>query len=301
MNASPEVVRALRTALGSPVTLQVLKHKPRRLTLWAEGSIRSGIVKLYASQRAGIVARRVAALAAGPAEPRIPEVIAVEPELRMVVLSPVEGRPLRYALLGGDLATCGRVGAVLGGWHRDWCGRVPEVFGRHTLERELEILAQRMESAQGDVADLAAPLLEPLTRIEGWGCSTVVHRDLYEEHVMLTASVGLIDLDDAASGPPELDLGNLIAHVQLLEMRSGRDLSAERHALLGGYRDGGPPIDPVLLDASRRLALLRLACLHGAPGLVDDGDAASSPPPASRRVEELRAGLEVRVADQWRA
>jgi hypothetical protein len=34
-----------------------------------------------------------------------------------------------------------------------------------------------------------------------------VHRDLYEEQVLLGERVALIDLDDAALGPPELDIG----------------------------------------------------------------------------------------------
>jgi aminoglycoside phosphotransferase (APT) family kinase protein len=90
----------------------------------------------------------------------------------------------------------------------------------------------------------------------------VVHRDLYEEQVLVGERVGLIDIDDAALGPPELDVGNLLAHVELLERRRGRDLAREMQAFLDGYAERGPALDEALLDRCRRLTLLRLACLN---------------------------------------
>ena len=45
-----------------------------------------------------------------------------------------------------------------------------------------------------------------------------MHRDLYEEQLLAGERIGLIDLDDAALGPPELDLGNLLGHVELLAL-----------------------------------------------------------------------------------
>jgi aminoglycoside phosphotransferase (APT) family kinase protein len=89
-----------------------------------------------------------------------------------------------------------------------------------------------------------------------------VHRDLYEEQLLIGNRVGLIDLDDAALGPPELDLGNLLAHVDLLALRNGRDLAPECDALVAAYAEAGPPVDAALLHRCRRLALLRLACLN---------------------------------------
>jgi Ser/Thr protein kinase RdoA (MazF antagonist) len=99
-----------------------------------------------------------------------------------------------------------------------------------------------------------------------WRTTTVVHRDLYEEQIVLDARIGLIDLDDAALGPAELDVGNLVAHIELLELRSGRDLGGAVEALLGGY--GVDSLDPALLDRCRKLTLLRLACIHALPELV---------------------------------
>jgi Ser/Thr protein kinase RdoA (MazF antagonist) len=261
------VIELLEELVGAPVTLEELKHKPRRRTLRVRGSGGSAIVKLYASDRASVVARRVAALAAGPREPVVPAVLHADPERRFVVLSDVPGRPIREALLAGDLATCSRVGAALGTWHAAWDGAAPAPLRQHTSDRELEILRSRAQAASAPVANAVA---EALPRLAGeWTCSTVVHRDLYEEQVLAGERVGLIDVDDVALGPPELDLGNLVAHAELLEWRRGRDLGHETRALLDGYAQTGPPLDEALLDRCRSLTLLRLACLNDDPRLVE--------------------------------
>jgi len=77
--ALPEgLASCLGRLVGEPLRLSVLKHKPgRRLTLRARGPGGSAIVKRYGSDRAPRVAARVAALAGGPAEPLVPEVLLV--------------------------------------------------------------------------------------------------------------------------------------------------------------------------------------------------------------------------------
>lgn len=255
------MIDVLEEIVGAPVTLEELKRKPgRRRTLRVRGSGGSAIAKVYASARAPIVARRVAALAVGPDEPTVPAVLHVDPKLHLLVLSDVPGYPLRDALLEGDLATCERVGAAVGRWHAAWQGIAPIPLQRHTIDRELEILRARAEAASPPVARTVAEALPRLADV--WTCGTVVHRDLYEEQVLVGDRIGLIDVDDAALGPPELDVGNLLAHVELLDRRRERDLARERRSLLDGYTDTGPALDDALLDRCRRLSLLRLACLN---------------------------------------
>lgn len=261
------MISRLDRIVGAPVELEELKHKPgRRHTLRARGPAGTAIVKLYASDRAATVAARVTALAAGPSEPALPRVLACVPQERMVVLSEVRGRPLSGALLAGDAAACRRAGEALGRWHRAWRGRAPDPLRRHNAERELEILDRRADAlSPGLAADLrtaAGDLAEP------WDCPTVVHRDLYEEQILLGERVGLIDLDDAALGPPELDAGNLLAHIDLLSLRSGRDLEPMGEEILAGYEGSGGGLDEALLDRCRRLARLRLACIHSEPGFI---------------------------------
>lgn len=263
------MIELLEPIVGAPVTLEELKHKPgRRTTLRARGARRSAIVKVYASKRAPTVAARLAALAAGPHEVEVPKVLLCDPERHLVVLSEVPGTPLREPLLGGDGQTCERAGAAIGAWHRFWAGASPGALVPHTLERELEILEARIESASARIASLVRAALPSMTG-ELWLPATVVHRDLYEEQIMVGDRVGLIDLDDCALGPPELDVGNVCGHIRLLEGRSGKDLRPMSAWFLRGYRSAGPALDPALLDRCILLTLLRLSCIHGDPSLFE--------------------------------
>jgi Ser/Thr protein kinase RdoA (MazF antagonist) len=262
------VSEVLESIVGAPARLEELKHKPgRRRTVRARGPRGTAIVKVYASGRASVVARRVESLTTGPPEPVVPRVIHVDPERHLVILSDVPGRPLREAMLEGDLSTCARSGSALGTWHAAWHGTTPGVLRPHTAEREMAMLRARVDGATVPVARAVDEALPGLTR--PWECTTVVHRDLYEDQVLVDERIGLIDLDDAALGPPELDLGNLVAHVELLELRRGRDLAPGKRALLDGYAETGPAIDGGLLDRCRRLTLLRLACLNSDVRLVE--------------------------------
>jgi Ser/Thr protein kinase RdoA (MazF antagonist) len=256
----------LEEIVGAPLVLEELKRKPgRRRTRRAVGSKRRAIVKAYESERAPIVAARLRALAAGPPEPKVPEVLHEDPSSRVVVLSELVGAPLRDALLAGDLVQCRRAGAALGTWHAFWLGAAPPPLAPHTCQRELEILLRWAERADPGIAEPVRH--EAASLAAEWPIATVVHRDLYEDQILLGRRVGLIDLDDAALGPPELDVGNLLAHIELLELRTGGSLAPAIDALLEGY--GAATLDRALLDRCRRLTLLRLACIHGVPECVE--------------------------------
>jgi Ser/Thr protein kinase RdoA (MazF antagonist) len=263
--------------LGDPVAFEPLKDKPgKRSTLRATGSSDSAIVKIYASDRAPIVAERVGALGAGPHEPVVPRVLLCDPARHLVVLSYVPGRPLSEAVLARDGDACVRAGSALGSWHGFWRGRAPRCLMPHTSRRELEILDTRagaLPVAEAEHVRRIARSIRP-----SWTCSTVVHRDLYEEQVLVGERIGLIDLDDAAIGPPELDVGNLLAHLELLGLRYGLGMAEAAGALLEGYAASGADLDPGLLDSCRRLSLLRLVCIHGEPRLLTS---AESPAPGT--------------------
>jgi Ser/Thr protein kinase RdoA (MazF antagonist) len=255
------VIEALERIVGAPFSVVELKRKRgRRRTMRARGPKGSAIVKLYASDRAAVVASRVASLAAGPPQPVVPQVLHVDTERRLVILSDVPGRPLREALLERALTTCMRAGSALGRWHAAWEGVAPEPLRPHTIERELEILRERAATVSAPVKQMIENALPGLA--DEWEYTTVVHRDLYEEQVLVGRHVGLIDLDDSALGPPELDVGNLLAHIELLELRCGRSLWRGKQVVLDGYGETGPELDEALVARCRNLSLLRLACLN---------------------------------------
>lgn len=271
-------------AVGGAVSWEVLKDKPgRRRTSRATGPGGTAIVKIYASARAPVVARRVCALQSGPVEPRLPRVLACDEARHVLVLTEVPGTPFRDAVLAGDAAAAARVGRALATWHAAHRGRVPAGLRPHTGRRETEILLERCAAAPADVAALVRKALPapPLA----WPVDTVVHRDLYEDQIVLADVVGLLDLDDAAAGPAELDVGNLLAHLELLGRRSGVDVAVPRDALLAAYV-AQAPLDDALLERCRVLSLLRLACVHAdvslVPGRCDERTLISSSPAAHR-------------------
>jgi hypothetical protein len=261
------VIGRLEQIVGSPVELEELAHRPGdHRTLRASGSERTAIVKLYATDRAAMVAARVGALGSVPPDVTVPRVISSDPELQMVVLTEVHGEPLTGALLERDAAACRCAGAAVGSWHRSWRRRAPSPLRPYGAGRELETVHRCADAAAPDLAGAvrraAADLAEP------WACTTVVHRNLTHARILMGERVGLIGLDHAALGPPELDMGNLLAHIDLLSLRSGCDLAEMREETVLGYEGFGENLDEELLDRCRRLARLRLACIHGEPQLT---------------------------------
>ena len=257
---------ALEGLVGRPITWTVLKDKPgRRRTSRASGPAGTAIVKVYASSRAPVVARRVRALQDGPAEPAVPRTLLCDDARHLVVLTEVMGRPFRDHLLAGDTSAAARVGRSLASWHAAHRGRTPDGLRAHTAAREVEILLERCASAPGPIAEVVRSAVENAP--EPWAADTIVHRDLYEDQIVVGEQVGLLDLDDAALGPAELDLGNLLAHLDLLQRRTRVDLTASRDVLLAAYADHAP-LDPDLLQRCLRLSLLRLACVHRDPALL---------------------------------
>jgi hypothetical protein len=272
------VIAQLEDVVGAPVRLQLLKqHVGGTSTYRARGSRRTAIVKRYPPHLAKAIGRRICALGEGPVEPLVPSVWAQTDD--MLVLSEISGKPLRAAILAGDEVACYRTGAVLGSWHLYWRNAAPEALGRHSLEHELQLLRRDSENAPDSITSAVEFAIRAVEHDEEWPALTVVHRGLDEEQILLDDAVGLIDLDDAAIGPPELDVGNLCAHLEHLARRYGRNLDGMQHSLLDGYLSTGPPLDLHLLLTCRSLSLLRLACVHRDAELALTHPGSAWPPP----------------------
>ena len=270
------MIGQLEQIVGSPVELEQLTRRPgHRRTLRASGPVRTAIVNLYESNRATTVADRVGVLGTVPPGVAVPRLLLSDPVLHMVVVSDVPGEPLTGAILEGDLAACRCAGAAVGSWHRSWRGRAPAPLLSHGAERELAMLHKCADAVSPRLAEAVRRAADGLG--EPWTCSTVVHRDLTDARILMGERVGLIGLDYAALGPPELDIGNLLAHIDLLSLRSGRDLAETGEEIVLGYEGFGDNLDDALLDRCRRLARLRLACVHAEPQLTHHPNHQSGP------------------------
>lgn len=256
------LIDSLGVIAGAPVALEAARKRPGRTrTRRARGSRMSVVVKEFGSTRSTLLAaRRVTAMAAGPRDPLVPTLLHIDPDRNFIVVSDVPGQPLRDALLAPKLVACRRAGAALGRWHAAWTGAIPDGVAEHTAAREIETISLLLAKATPSVARAVGDAL-PLFA-GPWLASTVVHRDLHEEQILIGDRVGFVDLDDAVMGPPEFDLGNLVGHLELLEKRRRVSLVPGTRAFLDGYEETGPVLDRALLDRCRALTMLRLACLN---------------------------------------
>jgi Ser/Thr protein kinase RdoA (MazF antagonist) len=121
----------------------------------------------------------------------------------------------------------------------------------------------RRDGCEGDAVRAGNPT-------DGFAVAAARRRSL--QKVLIGERVGLIDLEDAAAGPPELDVGNLLAHLELLGLRSGYEPAEVETALLDGYLARGP-LEMRRLDQCRWLRRIRLACIHGERRLLEPSQA----------------------------
>lgn len=91
----------------------------------------------------------------------------------------------------------------------------------------------------------------------------LLHRDLHDKQVLVdeAGEVGVLDFDLLAAGDPALDLGNLLAH---LDLRAAQGLVVDaaplRAAVLAGYGPSGAVLSR--LPAYERATRLRLAAVY---------------------------------------
>lgn len=100
--------------------------------------------------------------------------------------------------------------------------------------------------------------------VQDGGTLVASHRDLHDKQLLWDGEdLGVLDLDTAASAEAALDLGNLVAHADLMEL-TGR-LSGNAHRQVLDLLDDVAvwmPTTTARLLAYTRAARLRLACVH---------------------------------------
>lgn len=142
----------------------------------------------------------------------------------------------------------------------------PADAGPYGANDELDLLATWVARVWAVFPDLAEPAEQAFAAIrdafddlEESEC-VPCHRDFHEKQLMIDSrGIGVLDFDTYRLADPALDAGNLLAHLRLLAISEGRDVSDAWDAFRGAVagRVGGPN-----LSAWIRAALLRLACIN---------------------------------------
>jgi hypothetical protein len=278
---------------------RVLKEWPgRRLTIRYDVKLaRDGgrpvrmpvFAKLYRGRRGERIHRLLGLLRPVlPAALHLPEPLGYSARRRALLLGPVDGPSLSSSLEEPSaLALMALAGWGVAAWHGLRTPGLAELLPRHGPEEEIRVLerawkevspgtAVSFEEKRGAGAarlptDLVARARALILRVgealrSGRGSEeALLHRDLHPEQILLPAGgVGLVDLDEVALGEAELDLGNLVAHLQLHDLqRQGRIRHAPSLALslLASYRNAHP-YDERRLVLYTVSSLLRLASLE---------------------------------------
>jgi Ser/Thr protein kinase RdoA (MazF antagonist) len=291
-------IRIVKLWPGRRLTVKyhILGGQERSRTLYLYG-------KLFRGRRgAGVHARHRWLYQQRPAQLDVPEPLGYHARRRFLLMAELPGGSLAEWLAAPERVQPPRelldqVGALLAALHSLRPGTasrspvadpVPE-FETHAGAEEVEILKQaagrvaagpwsrptraRFERLWAEIVRrLAAPDSGPR---RPWG---VIHRDLYPQQIIVgRARCGLIDLDEAAVGPGELDVGNLLAHLILAEtLQFGESTAAAwprlGQGILDGYR-ARRDLDRASLTAFLCASLLRLASLERLAGpAARDGD-----------------------------
>lgn len=262
----------VRVAGRAPVRIEPLKLRPgRRLSARLRLGARTFYIKVYRPSRVKGIARRYGLLALRLKDKPplvLPEMVAADRKRGIVLWRAFSGRPLvvenkRASGLASGLAFMRQAGRALASVHAT---RIP--LGRTwSGADEMAMLRERVVGAPPWMRSLLPELASRLGRATG---RSTVHRDFYPEQVLVgrtsgrrAARIAFLDWDDAALGPPALDVGNFLAHLRLTTIRSprlGALLPRMRRAFLDGYGHAHVR-SQMAWDDWEAAALLRLSAL----------------------------------------
>lgn len=249
-------------------------HRPIGHRLGRRAVVRAGdrYVKVLRAGRAGPVARRHRAvrdaLAAGDGSFVIPDLMAVDPEAATLTFAAVPGAALLDA---ADPVAAGlRTGVAL----RRLATAPVAGLADHTVGDEIAVLdrwrsdCERFSTLPGPAAHRHAALVDRavdgLLRLPPRPPG-VVHRDLHDGQVLVDPDGGvtLLDLDTVVYGDPALDVGNLLAHLDLAVI-DGRVAPDGARAVERAFLTGRAPrrSDRAAIDAYRWAARARLVAVH---------------------------------------
>ena len=267
-----ELLRAVPGDPGLPVTAvqRLAQRLGRRCVLRFVREGGTGVIARLATASSGKALRshdltgRLRAALGRHADAGAPRPLAWSEQWSVSLIEDLPGRAvtLREPGAAADLA---RVGAALARLH----GVDLEVAVHHGADEECALL-ERFATLPGQVEPALAPQLRNSLGTVSRSLRALppvsprlCHRDFHEKQVLLGEhEAWIIDFDTASMGDPALDLGNLVAHLDLAGLVHGADARALTRAFLDGYAATGAPLDPGRVQVWRRATLLRLACIN---------------------------------------
>ncbi|MEZ5215279.1 MAG: glycosyltransferase [Ilumatobacteraceae bacterium] len=256
------VVRTLRHVVG------------RRATCLVEGPDGArAVLKVFASQRAAAITGASSALAGAGLGDIVPASLAHHPAGHVGIVSFRPGVVLDELADDRFVDACEAAGLALARLHRS-DARLDRTW---TVDQELDLLDRRLPASLGELHRAVREFVVPGLL----GAPVPSHRDCHPRQLVVTptGAVAWIDLDDCATAPPGLDLGNLLAHLwreEILGRRSPSLVADARDAVLRGYHADdleGPSIPEHVRRSWELVSLARLAGLaetrHGSLGERD--------------------------------
>ena len=266
----------LRRCLALPGA-QLVRHKPGRRAV-IRFPARRLYGKTYASDRGPRVyalLREVARLRPCGEDVAVPEPVAYDEELGLVLVRELSGVPVTDRLTA---ALAEQIGRALRSLHESDL-RPPKV---HTLEDELAPLAPRAERLRAlpELAGLVERVLDVLAAPPDAWQLRPAHRDFYDAQILVGGrGLAVLDWDDAALADPAVDVANFLAHLRL---------TAAAPEVASSFRAAYGDVDDVLVDLLEAATLLRLADIHlerigvaGSRALLAEGAALVGRPPAA--------------------
>lgn len=204
------------------------------------------VVKMHADAKFAKARRAVAHVGARS--------IGISPRHKLIASEWVEGRTANC-----DEADAYSLGFALARLHGQESRDLPVLKAkrqRNDAFRMVGDISALVPELAEQVADIAAQIARG---IENTGRCVTLHGDCHiEQAVIRNGEAAFFDFDQASFGPPEWDLGNLIAHL-MVEQGSGRLASGFRSSLIEGYRAGGGIVNVDSLQAQTALGILKLS------------------------------------------
>lgn len=243
-------LRALAPLVAAGAELVV--HRPERRAV-VRTSLDGGdrvYTKVVRPRRTADLVRRMEQAAAVPGLD-VPQVVAVDEGSGTIRMSTLPGRTLHDLLAEGVPDAAEQIGAAVRTLHS-----APEVDGvsGHDLAAEVAATQVLIDLARTHHA-LGARDVELVTRDVAHAATTVVragpverrsllHRDLHDKQLLVDGDgggmrVGMLDVDTLGVGDPGLDLGNLLAHLDLRVQQgwtTQQTAEAVEEEVLAGYR-----------------------------------------------------------------